>query len=92
MKKNYLILFILAAVIGCNNEEYNLTPNVDRYPMTIGTNWTYDRQVIVNKYESETSNNIIDIDTMNFTVKVWIDKDTVLNDTMNVKAFKSISK
>ena len=88
MKKNFLILFILGIMISCHNKEDNLTP-IDSFPMTSGTNWTYDRQVIVNKYESETSNSIVDIDTMNFTVKVWIDKDTVLNDTMNVKAFKS---
>jgi hypothetical protein len=89
MKKNFVILFFLGVMIGCDKENKNLTPNVDSYPMTIGTRWTYERQLIISKYESETSDNIIGIDTMNFTVKVWIDKDTVLNDTMNVTAFKS---
>ncbi|MBN2396219.1 MAG: hypothetical protein JXC36_07145 [Candidatus Atribacteria bacterium] len=64
-------------------------PNIDTYPMAVGTEWTYDRQVIIKKFESETSNNIVDNDTANFTVKVWIEKDTVLNDTMSVKVFKS---
>ncbi len=76
-------------MISCDKKENEITPKVDSYPMTVGTEWIYDRQVIMKKYESDTSDKIIDIDTVIFTIKVWIDKDTVLNDTMNVKAFKS---
>ena len=43
--------------------------------MAIGTEWIYDRQLIIKKYESETSDKIVDTDIYNFTVKVWIDKD-----------------
>lgn len=93
MKKIFnsiMVIFLTGLIIiSCDNKEVNLTPNVDNYPMTVGTEWTYDRQVIIKKYESETSENIIDVDTVNFTVKVWIDKDTIFNDTMNVTVFKS---
>jgi hypothetical protein len=88
--KQILILITLVSIyISCDKKENDIVPNVDTYPMTVGTVWTYDRQVIIKKYESETSNNIVDIDTINFTVKVWIEKDTILNDTMSVKVFKS---
>lgn len=91
MKKRQILIIIplIAIFISCNDKKDNITPTVDTYPMTVGTEWTYDRQVIFKKFESETSDKIIDIDTINFTVKVWIEKDTVLNDTMSVKVFKS---
>lgn len=89
IKQILLVVPIIGMIISCDKKEENDTPNLDTYPMTVGTEWTYDRQVIIKKYESETSNKIINNDTMNFTVRVWIDKDTVLNDTMNVKIFKS---
>jgi hypothetical protein len=93
MKNNFrlrsiLILLYLGAVISCDKKEDMLTPDISSLPMTIGSQWTYDRQVIISRFDSETSDNTIGIDTMNFTVKVWIDKDTILNDTMDVKTFK----
>ena len=81
------ILFILIALISCDQKENDLAPLVDTYPMAIGTEWTYDRQLILDKYESETSDKIIGTDTFHFVVRVWIDKDTILG-TMPVKAFK----
>jgi hypothetical protein len=89
MRQILILITLISISISCDKKEDYILPNVDTYPMAAGTEWTYDRQVIINKYESETSNNIVDIDTVNFTVKVWIEKDTVLNDTMNVKIFKS---
>jgi hypothetical protein len=87
MKQRALILLTFIAMISCDDKDKDI--NINSYPMNIGTEWIYDRQLIVKKYESETSDKIIDIDTINFTDKVWIDKDTVLNDTMNVKVFRS---
>lgn len=89
MRKILILITLISILTSCDKKENDILPNVDSYPMTVGTEWTYDRQVIIKKYESETSNDIIDIDTVNFTVKVWIEKDTVLNDTMSVKIFKS---
>jgi len=89
MRTNILIIYILLAIVGCDSKKVEINPNVESYPMAIGTEWIYDRQVIIKKYESETSDKIIDIDIYNFTVKVWIDKDTLLKDTMNVMVFKA---
>ncbi len=89
MRKNILIFVFIAIITSCDNKKNEVIPEVDSYPMSVGTEWYYNRQVIMKKYESETSDNIIDIDTVSFTVKVWIDKDTVLNDTMSVTVFKA---
>lgn len=89
MRQKALILLVFIAMLSCDDKEKDIVPNVSSYPMNIGTEWIYDRQLIMKKYESETSNKIMDIDTMNFTDKVWIDKDTTLNDTMTVKIFKT---
>ncbi len=89
MRQKALIFLVLTAMLSCDDKEKDIVLNISSYPMNIGTEWQYYRQLIINKYESETSNKIIDIDTINFTYKVWIEKDTVLNDTMNVKVFKA---
>jgi hypothetical protein len=89
MRQTLILITLISILISCEKKENDILPNVDSYPMTVGTEWSYDRQVIIKKYESETSNNIVGVDTVNFTVKVWIEKDTILNDTMNVKIFKS---
>lgn len=86
MKKVFL-LFGLIALISCDKKLTDLNSLVTSYPMTIGTEWTYDRNVIVKKYKPDTSETIISIDTFHFVVTVWIDKDTILG-TMHVKAFK----
>lgn len=88
MEKAY-ILFVLIALIGCDKKATDLNPLVASYPMTIGTEWTYERQFIINKYESITSDVIIKTDTLHFDEMVWIDKDTILNGMMNVTVFKS---
>ena len=89
IKQILIAITLIVIFISCDENEENILPNVNTYPMTAGTEWSYDRQVIMKKYESETFDKITDIDTMDFTVKVWIDKDTVLNDTLHVKVFKS---
>lgn len=83
-----LIAIIILALTACDKKTDNISLTIDTYPMNVGTEWTYNRQAIVNKYESETSDKIIDRDTINYSIKVLIEKDTVLNDTMNVKIFK----
>lgn len=84
MKNDILTILLLLAIVSCDSKKNEINPEVDSYPMTIGTEWTYDRQIIIKKYESDTSDNIIDTEIYNFTVNVWIDKDTLLKDTMNV--------
>lgn len=87
MKKRYLIFLLLGALASCDKKNDN-TPNVNSYPMTVGTQWTYYRQTISKKYESETSDKVVSIDTTESEYKVWIDKDTIINNK-TYKVFKT---
>lgn len=89
MRRILALLTLLSVLVGCENNESDILQNVDNYPMAVGTEWVYDRQIITVTYESETSDNVIDIDTVHNSVKVWIEKDTILNDTMSVTMFRS---
>ncbi len=86
-----ILLGLLILLSACDDDKVStgFIKPATYYPMSIGSEWIYDREIILKKYESDTSNIIIDIDTLIFTDRVWIDKDTILNDTMNVKVFKS---
>lgn len=85
MKIKLLITFLLIAMISCERKEDKLLEKIDTYPLEVGNEWTYNRKVILTEYESETSDNITDIDTTNYTILVSVVKDTILNDTMLVK-------
>jgi hypothetical protein len=85
MKKLYLLLFLILPLISCDRKQEPITPGITAYPMTVGSQWTYDRQLVVNKYESKTSKKIVSTDTYHFEVKVWVDKDTLLNGKPVVK-------
>ncbi|MDY0076705.1 MAG: hypothetical protein RBR87_05450 [Bacteroidales bacterium] len=90
MKKFTLFLVLTLAIVSCDKKDDDkLTSGINSYPMNIGTEWVYNRQVIIEKYDSAISNKIAEIDTINFITKVSIDKDTILNDSMNVVLFKS---
>lgn len=80
---------LIILIFSCDKKDDDLTSNVMSYPISPGTEWTYERQIIIKQFESATSDHITKIDTINSIVKVWIDKDTLLNDTMNVSVFKS---
>lgn len=88
MKLKALIVLVMIAMISCKEKVELNPPYVVSHPMIIGTEWTYNRQVLITKYESETSDNKLEIDTLNFVVKVWIDKDTIFNNDLSVKVFK----
>lgn len=80
MRKSLLILLFTAALLSCDKkDEKPLYPNVVTYPMTIGSQWTYDRKIILDHFESENSDKVVATDTFKFVVKVWVDKDTILN-------------
>jgi len=91
MRKIYFLIVVIA-LISCDIKENEPEPKplVGTYPMTIGSEWIYDRQLIVEKYESETSDKITSTDTYHFAVKVWIEKETILKGTQPVKVFKSV--
>lgn len=86
MKKNTLILLILIVAISC--DENDISQKITSYPMAVGSEWIYDRQLVIVTYKSETSDSIIGIDTMKFTNRIWIEKDTFLN-KKKVTVFKS---
>ena len=89
MKRNAIVLLTAIAAIGCDKEKETVYPVINDYPLAIGNEWTYDRQVIVIKYESSTSDNIVEKDTVDFLVNVKIERDTVMNDTMHLFVFKT---
>ena len=89
MRKSLLILLLIGCMISCDEkEEKSIDPNVVSYPMTVGSQWTYDRKIIIDHLESENSDKVVATDTFKFVVNVWIDKDTVLN-VKEVKVFKA---
>lgn len=88
MKKTVLILVLIIVAISCKKDDN--TVSINSYPMEVGSEWTYDRQLIITKYETKKPSEKTTIDTINFVVRVWIDKDTTLNDTMPVKVFKAV--
>lgn len=89
MRKYLMILILIFVIISCKKNDNKLTLIINSYPMNIGTEWTYDRQIIVKKYDSSSFYKAEKIDTINFITKISIVKDTILNDTMNVTVFKS---
>lgn len=89
MKKNLLFIVFILCLIGCDEKGEKLVyANVKTYPMTVGSQWTYDRNIILDHFESENSDKVVTTDTLKFVVNVWIDKDTVLNGK-EVKVFKA---
>lgn len=88
LKRCCLIVVLIGLLTQCDSSEYNLTPTVAGYPMNVGAKWTYDRQVIIQKFDLGSSNHIIHTDTVNSEFMVWVDQDTVLNKE-TVKVFKS---
>jgi|GEM_PF-1667898 hypothetical protein len=91
--KSTCILFVLflAMFISCNKKDSQVTiPPMSNYPFQTGSEWYYNKQVILREYSSESFTDLIYSDTTNYQIVVSIEKDTVLNDTMNVKVFKTI--
>jgi hypothetical protein len=82
-------ILLIAVMASCDEKEEFRVPTMESFPMTIGTEWIYKRQIITKEYESPSSDKVIGTDTINSLVRVWVDKDTLLNDTMQVKILKS---
>lgn len=89
MRKILLLFTIIGAIVSCDKNEDNDSLKVETFPMSVGTEWTYEVQNILKKYDSDTSYKVTDVDTTNLILRVWIDKDTVLNNNLNVKVFKA---
>ncbi len=87
--KVYLII-ALVGLIGCDHNTEIEYESIDSYPVAIGNEWNYTSESILKIFESESSNTIIETDSLSFSIKIKIEKDTVLNDTMNVLKFTSL--
>ena len=85
-RKFTILLVIILLIQSCKDPE-TLPDRLTSYPMNIGTEWIYDREFIIKKYESETSEDSIENDTMRFTISVRISKDTTLRDSIAVTEF-----
>jgi len=85
--KILIFIGVIIAMTSCDEKEKFDLNGIDSYPISVGNYWDYNRELVFKKYESETSDKVIDIDTFNFSIKVSITKDTILNDTMSVKQF-----
>ncbi len=75
-------------LLSCEKKAEVFDP-IDTYPMSPGRQWTYTSESLMKIFESATSNKVIDVDTLKFSVRVKIEKDTLLNDTMSVTQFVS---
>jgi hypothetical protein len=89
MKKYFLIGLLIVVSIACKKTDDELIPVIENFPTTIGTEWVYDRLIIVSRFQNETDAKAIRTDTLFQNYRVWVEKDTLLNDTMNVKLFKT---
>ena len=85
-----VVLILLIPFPGCNEDKKDDFEKIFSYPTKPGSEWNYYSESVYTVYESETSDKIIDTDTVAFPIKVKIEKDTLLNDTMNVLQFVSI--
>jgi hypothetical protein len=90
MKIHFAILALLAALFSCHENNKENFEKIDAYPTSAGIQWTYESQLQLKIYETLTSTQITDSDSATFLMHVKIEKDTILNDTMNVIKFTSL--
>lgn len=89
MRLCYWFFIGAIALNSCDETNKNDFEKIASYPTSVGNEWKYNKKIILKAYESETSDEIIEIDTFNFYITVKVEKDTVLNETMDVKQFTS---
>ena len=82
-----LVLLLFLILNSC--EETIIDPVVDTFPMSLGSEWHYQRTLYLYIFESDSSEVVVDVDTFLNNYRIWVSKDTVLNDTMNVTLFES---
>lgn len=87
-----LFVVIIGFLSGCIKDTDELSISKKNYPMDIGTEWIYDSEVLINYFQSETSDSIIRRDTFQNVMRIRIAKDTILNDTMHVTEFITINE
>ncbi len=89
MIKTLLLFLLYTFLISCDKNDHVNFAKIESYPTTIGTEWNYLSVSVLKIFESSSLEKIKDYDTLIFNIKVKIEKDTLLNDTMNVKQYSS---
>jgi hypothetical protein len=90
MKVPLLILSGTFAIISCHENKEDDFEKIVAYPTTVGNEWTYNIEAVSEIFESVNSDKIVDRDTLIFTARINVEKDTILYDTMNVVKFVSV--
>ena len=80
IKKITILFLTIITLLGCVDES---PENIvfTKYPMSIGTSWTYEKLWTINSYKSSTSDSIISSYTTKINGTIRIDKDTIINKT-----------
>jgi hypothetical protein len=89
MNRSFLIILLILVWVSCSKKEDELIPDIKKFPTAAGTHWIYDRLLIIKEFESETLGKIINTDTIFQKFEVWVEKDTLLHDSLNVIVFKT---
>jgi len=79
------VILIVVLLTGC--EEDRFPEQINSFPMEVGTEWTYERNLLVYTYESDSSEIIKNTDTIHNMIRHSVEKDTVMNDTAMLKVF-----
>jgi hypothetical protein len=91
MHRNRIVFFTIALLTAACGDRDSVNPDpILSYPMEVGTEWVYSREFIINYYESEASDRITGWDSSRQEIRVWIEKDTVLQDTIQLLQFISL--
>jgi hypothetical protein len=89
MKFNHALIIGMLAISSCDGNKNVDFEKIYTYPTSIGSEWFYESELISRIYETSTSLDVVDADTLKFIIHVKVEKDTILNDTMHVIQFIS---
>jgi hypothetical protein len=82
------MLFSLCLVLNACAKN-RIEPEVETFPMAEGSEWHYQQTFYQTIFESDSTEVVVDMDTIQNIYRIWVSKDTVLNDTMQVTLFES---
>lgn len=85
-----ILLIITIFITACSYDKKINYESIDSFPIKTGNTWEYSSVSILKIYESDISNIVIETDTFRNNLIVRIEKDTILDDTVNVFQFTSV--
>ncbi len=81
-------LLLIFTIVSCEKDNNHSDLIIHKFPMEVGTTWVYDWVTITKHLESYNSNRVVKIDTTKMRSITWIESDTTLFDTLDVKVFR----